>query len=169
MTAVDGCVIALVLLSVVVGIFRGFVREVLGLAGLALSVLIAWRFGVLLAPYLTMISTLLSVRVMAATVILFILSMIICTLLAYVIGRLVRGAGLGLADRILGGTFGVLRGVLIAALLVMLAAMTPLKDDPWWRESAFIPRLEWLAGELVKLAPVEWRDKAGRGQERQET
>ncbi len=167
MILIDWCIAGLVLLSAIVGIFRGLVREVLGLAGLAVSLVIAWRFGELLAPYLTALSTLPSVRVMAATVILFLLSMLICTLLAYAIGKVVRGAGLALPDRLLGAGFGVLRGILVAALLVMLAAMTPLKNDPWWSQSMFVPQLEWLANELVKLAPVEWRNRVSPGQQQE--
>ena len=159
MTLIDWCLLGMVLLSAIVGIFRGAVREVLGLLGLFLSLWIAWQFGELLAPHLLVISSLPSVRTMAASVILFVGCLLIFTLIAIVIGKIVRRAGMGLLDRLLGAGFGVLRGVLIAAVLVMLAAMTPLKNDPWWHQSLFIPHLQWLAGELVKMAPAGWRKK----------
>ncbi|MEK6805385.1 MAG: CvpA family protein [Pseudomonadota bacterium] len=165
MSLIDWCILGVVLVSAIVGVFRGLVREVLGLAGLALSVFVAWRFGELLAPRLTFISTLPSVRAMAASVILFVVCWLICMLLTVLLVKLVRGTGLSLPDRLLGSGFGALRGIVVVAVLVMLAGMTPLKNDPWWQQSQFIPQLEWIAGELVKLAPAGWRSKVGSDQE----
>ncbi len=164
MSLIDWGILGVVLFSAIIGVFRGLVREVLGLAGWVLSAFAAWQFGGLLAPRLTFISTLPSVRAMAASVILFIACWLLCMLLTVVVVKLVRGVGLSLPDRLLGSVFGTFRGVVIVALLVMLAGMTPLKTDPWWQQSQFIPKLEWIAGELVKLAPAGWRDKAGSGQ-----
>lgn len=169
MGVVDWCIAGVVLVSAIIGLFRGLVREVLGLAGLVFSLFLAIQFGELLAPRLTLISALPSVRLMAASVILFVSSLLLCTLLAMVIGKLVRGAGLALPDRLFGAAFGVLRGIVIAALLVALAGMTPLKKDPWWQQSVFIPRLEWITRELVKLAPAGWRNKASPATQEQET
>ena len=66
---------------------------------------------------------------------------------------------MGLAACLSGGGVGGLRGRLGCALLVRLAAMTPMKRDPWWQQSLLIPHLQWLAGELVKMAPAGWLNK----------
>jgi membrane protein required for colicin V production len=58
-------------------------------------------------------------------------------------------------DRALGIVFGIARGVVIVAILVLLAGLTEVPKDPWWRESAFLPHFQVLAVELQSLLPTE--------------
>ena len=58
-------------------------------------------------------------------------------------------------DRSLGIVFGVIRGIVIAALLVLMAGLTPLPRDPWWRQSVFLPHFVELAHQLRAYLPPD--------------
>ena len=58
-------------------------------------------------------------------------------------------------DRALGIVFGIARGIVIVAILVLCAGLTALPKDPWWRESTFIPHFQVLAVELQSLLPPD--------------
>jgi membrane protein required for colicin V production len=55
----------------------------------------------------------------------------------------------------LGVVFGVARGAVIVGILVLLAGLTPLPSDPWWRESMLVPHFERFALEIRGLLPAE--------------
>jgi membrane protein required for colicin V production len=57
----------------------------------------------------------------------------------FIIGQLVEKTGFSGTDRTLGAVFGILRGVLVVALVVILAALTPIPQDPWWKQSYLLP------------------------------
>jgi membrane protein required for colicin V production len=74
------------------------------------------------------------------------------------ISLLLKAAGLGLLDRLLGAGFGVLRGVLVVLAAVLVAGMTPLPKAVWWRDAMLAPPLEtviiaakpWLPEDAAK-------------------
>ena len=58
-------------------------------------------------------------------------------------------------DRALGVIFGIARGIVIVAILVLFAGLTALPKDPWWKESLFLPHFQVLAVEIQNLLPPE--------------
>ena len=70
-------------------------------------------------------------------------------------GMIVDKTGMTGTDRVLGMVFGAARGVVITALLVLAAGMTPLPQDPWWRQSALVPQFERLAVTIRETLPPE--------------
>lgn len=148
----DWCLIGLIALSALIGLFRGLVREVFSLFLWAAAVWLGLNYSRHFAVYLEPIVPLPSARQAIAFVAVFFITLVAGGLVGFVLGKLVAGTGLSGTDRLAGLVFGVGRGIVIAALLVLLAGVTPLPRDPWWRESKLIPPFEnlalWLRDQL---------------------
>lgn len=145
---IDYVILAIVGLSTLVSLARGFVKEAISLVIWVSAFVVASQFYLDLASFLTNISDQL-LRNAAAVAILFIATIIVGSLVNYVISQLVEKSGLTGTDRILGLVFGAIRGVLIvSALLFFVDAFTPLSDSPWWQQSKLIPEfkviVEWF-------------------------
>ncbi|MDN5862804.1 MAG: CvpA family protein, partial [Salinisphaera sp.] len=80
---------------------------------------------------------------------------ILGALVSHFIAQLVDSTGFSGTDRALGGVFGVLRGVGLLILLVLLAGLTPVPQDPWWQQSLFIGHLEQAAIWVRDLLPED--------------
>jgi membrane protein required for colicin V production len=86
-----------------------------------------------------------SARLGAAFLLIFIAILLAGMLVSALASRLVQAGGLGLADRALGAVFGALRGVVVVAVLVMLASLTPLAQDKAWEQSRLVGYFELLS------------------------
>lgn len=145
---IDYVILAIVGLSTLVSLARGFVKEAISLVIWVSAFVVASQFYLDLASFLTNISDQL-LRNAAAVAILFIATIVVGSLVNYFISQLVEKSGLTGTDRILGLVFGAIRGVLIvSALLFFVDAFTPLSDSPWWQQSKLIPEfkviVEWF-------------------------
>ena len=87
---------------------------------------------------------------------LFLGVLLLTSLITFFIGRMVREGALAATDRTLGAGFGLLRGLVVIAALIWAAGTTSARQDPWWCESALIPRMEWLADTLKAVVPERW-------------
>ena len=148
MNWLDYAIIAVIALSTVISLVRGFVKEAISLAVWFAALFIASQFYADLAVYFTKINDEL-VRNGAAIAVLFVVTLILGALVNHVIGQLVQATGLSGTDRALGAVFGGLRGILIAsALLFFLDTFTPSASSTWWEESVLVPEfaviIEWF-------------------------
>ena len=158
MTAVDIIVLAIIGVSVALGVFRGLVREVFAL--------VAWVGAFLLSNLLAPEAAKLlprgmaseEIRLLVSYVVVFIVVLVGLSVLAILASKLVKVVGLGPADRAVGGVFGLARGVLVVMILVLLAGLTSLPRQATWREAALRGPLEtcgdyvkaWLPSDLSK-------------------
>ena len=156
MTLFDYVVLTTVGFSMLLGLWRGVVSELLALVAWVLAFLLAktWapRLSMELSPWIADQSLqYLSAFAMIVGVVL---------LLATLIRLLVRGmlslVGLGLFDRMLGLAFGLFRGVLLVLFGVMVGGLTMLPKQEWWREAALAPPLETAVVALKPWLPDDW-------------
>ncbi len=155
MNLVDLGVLGIVGISALLGLSRGFVREMLGLGAWLLALYGAWRFGPALLPAANSAfgnPDLASVAAYAGT---FVVLVIVLSLLANLVGRMVRVSALGGLDRTLGLAFGVLRGgLVVVAGYILLGALLPHPDawPPQIKQARTMPLLfegaTWLAARL---------------------
>jgi membrane protein required for colicin V production len=145
MTLFDYVVLTIVGASVVVSVMRGLAREVLALTGWVLAFVVANALSGAVAGWFTSVISDGSVRALTAFVAVFVVTLIAVSLLALGASRLLKGAGLGLEDRLLGSVFGLARGVLIVMVMVLLAGLTALPRQPAWSDAMLSPPLEALA------------------------
>src|SRR5512139_1078318 len=142
---VDYFIIGTIVVSALVSLLRGFVREALSLAIWILAFWVAWTFFRDLAPVFGNWVSTPSVQFGIAFGLLLIVTLLVGGILNYLIGRLIDETGLSGTDRMLGMVFGIARGALVVAILVLLARATPLPQDPWWRESALLGHFDRMA------------------------
>lgn len=149
-TWLDFVIIALIALSALFGIFRGFIREVLSLVVWVLSFWVGIRFTHDAAKYLESLIPNEDARLVAAFVVLFFAVLVVGMLISRVVWKLVRASGIS-GDRTLGALFGLLRGVVIVAVLVLVTAITPLAGDEAWRQSILTGYFESFALRALDL------------------
>lgn len=156
---VDYVIIAVIALSAVIGLARGLIREVLSLVIWVAAGGVAWVFHRTLADQLTPWLSTPSVRVGVAFVILVFVVLILGAIFGQLLTTLIDRTGLTGTDRLLGILFGAARGAVLVALMVYLAALTPMLEDPWWNESHLIGHFQTLADRLLDLIPPEIQAK----------
>jgi len=148
----DYTIIAVLGLSVLMGLWRGFVVEVLALAVWACAFWVAWLLGPTLAERLSDSISTPSARVLLAYALCFIAVLVAGAIVTFIMRKLVEGSGLSGSDRLLGMVFGLARGLALVVLVVFLLGFTPFSQDPWWRASRLLPGFEngarWLGSRL---------------------
>ena len=142
---VDYTILAVIGLSALISLMRGFVREALSLAGWILAFWVALTFTRELADLLPASISVPSARLAIAFLSLFFLALLLAALVNFLAVQLVEKTGLSGPDRLLGAGFGIARGAVIVAILVLLAGFTAVPRDPWWRSSVLIPQFQQLA------------------------
>ncbi len=156
MTAFDYVVLTIVVASIVIGILRGLVREVLSLLAWIAAFVVANRYGADMAALLPDAAPAGTLRLVAGFAILFIGTLLIAALVNGAIAHIIEASGLKIADRGLGGLFGFARGALIVLTLVILAGMTGLPREPVWRNALLSPLAESAARIVKPWLPDEW-------------
>ena len=148
---IDIALLAVFLLSVLVGLWRGFVFEIVSLLGWLVAFIIANSAGPLLAEFIPLGSAESPLRLWIAYAVVFVLVLITCTLLARMLRALVSATPLSFIDRLLGGAFGVARGALILVVLGTLVMLSPYATSTPWKNSH---GALWLGLALEGLKPV---------------
>jgi membrane protein required for colicin V production len=149
----DIAILAVLGLSVLVGMWRGFVSEVLALAVWVCAFWVAWLLGPALAERFSGSISTPSARILLACAICFVAVLVAGAIVTWLVRKLVAGSGLSGTDRLLGMVFGLVRGLALVVLLVLLLGFTPFSRDPWWRESRLMPRFEDGARWVVARFP----------------
>ena len=148
----DYAILAVITISLLVGALRGFIKEVFSLLVWAAAFFVAYHYGGDVAALMENAVTLPSARTAMGFTGLFVAVLLVGGLLNYLLGRLVEGTGLSGTDRLLGGLFGAARGLLLVVAILLVAGLTPIPADPWWKESPTIARMmplvDWAASYL---------------------
>ena len=155
MNWVDYLIIAVIVVSALVGVARGLIREVLSLGVWILALLVAWFFHHDVAEMLTPYLSQPSLRILVAFAALVVAVLFVGAILGAIMVALVDRAGLNGVDRFLGLGFGAARGALIVAMAVFLAALTPLPSDPVWGESRLLGDFQNMADWLLDRVPED--------------
>lgn len=138
------------LLSTVVGMWRGLVREVMSLVGWLVAYMVAQTHGAMVGLQLPVSEPGSPLNVLAGMVVVFIGVWLAWALLTWAVRQVLVASGLDGTDRLLGATFGLLRGLLVALLLVLGVSMTPVQQWEPWQASHAVP---WLHVMLMQLRP----------------
>jgi membrane protein required for colicin V production len=163
MTAFDLLVIGIVGLSTVFAFWRGFVRVIASLVAWVVGVLAAIRFSDVLGAMFPDFGESPATRYVVAFAIILVVVLLIGALVGFLVSRLLQAVGLGFLDRALGALFGVVRGILIAVLLVLFAGLTTLPRNDWWQNALSSPALVAAALSLRPWLPKAWADRLDYG------
>jgi membrane protein required for colicin V production len=135
MAALDWIFCAVLLLSVLLGAWRGLVFEVLSLLSWLVALIAARYFAIDMALLLPMQGSSDGLRYAAGFVLVFVAVLLVGSLIAVVSKKLMTSVGLRPVDRVLGALFGSLRGGLLLLLATAVVHATPLKSTAAWQES----------------------------------
>ncbi len=150
---VDIVVAVIIGMSMVIGLFRGLIKESVSLATWILGIWLGLVFSAPVAEYLPVGIESLTVKTVIAFVVIFLGVLLVGGILNYIAGQLIDKTGLSGTDRILGMVFGVLRGGLIVAVLVLLANLTNMPQEAWWQESLSLPYFNDIALWIRDVMP----------------
>lgn len=155
---VDYTITGLMLISALVGLLRGFIKEAFALATWVVAIWVGTQYShdvsLLLPPSISLPSARMALGFAAV----FAVTLILGSLISVLLSHLVQKTGLSGTDRLVGLGFGIIRGSVLVAILVMLAGLTPLPADPWWKQSQLIPPFQSLAVWLKDHIPPNLAD-----------
>lgn len=153
----DWALIVILSLSSLISIKRGFFKECISLVVWVLAFFVALTFHEQLAVLLQGVIDSSSARYLVSYTILFVLTLIVGSMVNYLMAELVKMTGLSATDRALGVVFGLARGVIIImALLIFLPMLLPVAQDSWWQQSQLIPQFllmeHWCRDTFAQLS-----------------
>jgi membrane protein required for colicin V production len=155
MAVFDYVVIGIVALSLIIGLWRGVVGEVIALIAWVAAVMGAVEFGAQTGQAVFAGIADPAVRALAGCVLVFVGVLVAMSLIRLAVREMVKALGMTLSDRLLGMVFGMVRGVLAVMLLVAGAGMTSAPEQPWWKEAVLTPPLETAVLAVKPLLPDE--------------
>jgi len=152
MVWIDWCIVVILAVSVVFGVLRGFVKEALGLAAWVIGFWVALAHWQMLASKLGRYIDSGSSSAVAAFAVLLFGTLLIGAVINHFIAKGLEKAGLQALDRALGGLFGLVRGVAIAAVMLLFAGLLHADRSEAWRKSKLLPyfgpTVAWLRSHL---------------------
>ncbi|MGI9270693.1 MAG: CvpA family protein [Woeseiaceae bacterium] len=153
MPIIDILIAVALTISVVVGIFRGFVKEAISIAALLVAIWAALFFGPEIGEVSERWISSEELQVWFGRVLVFIVILSLGGLIGWGISKLVRLSVLSGIDRLVGAVFGAARGVLFVALFILGGEYAGFDNDRWWLQSKLIPHFEVVAEWIKVMAP----------------
>ena len=147
----DGLLLAVLLLSVLLGAWRGLVYEVLSVASWVAAFVLAQGYADEAALMLPLDSLSPPLRLAVGFLVVFIAVAFAGGLLAWLVKKLVASVGLRPVDRVLGSAFGLARGVVMLLAFAVVVSMSPMRDAAWWEDSVVA---DALVGTLHSIKPL---------------
>lgn len=138
MASVDIIILCVLIISMLVGVIRGFIKEVLSLLSWIAALFLAAYFSLPLGQFLAPFIDNEVLRRISAFVLIFVIVVFLGSLIANSIAKLTTATGLRGVDRALGGLFGLLRGTVVIFLgFLLLLSLEGTQD--WWQGSILVP------------------------------
>jgi membrane protein required for colicin V production len=156
MNVVDLAILVILLIGVISGLARGFVRGIMGFVGLILGVLIAASNYQRLAPFLSFIPGARGPRIVSF-LILFLVVLLLVGVVARLVSKALKLASLGWLDRLAGGVLGFVAASLVAGILLLIAVMAGYEGSPLLTRSGLAPRVLNVTDGVVRLLPADAR------------
>lgn len=153
MTVFDYLVVFVLICSVVISTLRGLVKEILSLLSWIVAFVVANAYGESLAVLLPEMIPGGTTRLIVAFIALFIGVRLLMMILSMAVDALIKASGLTLADRGLGGLFGLGRGLIIVLAVVVVCGMTAVPQQPFWKDALLSPLAETAARTVKPFLP----------------
>lgn len=153
MTVLDLFILFVIAVSVLIGVFRGFIRESLSLISwiiaFSAAFLLAESASVYFEPYIGAPA----IRVVAAFATLFIGTLLVASVVSHLLYRLFIATAIAGSDRALGGVFGLARAAALLGAFILFAGITALPEETWWRQSVLVGFFDPVVLLLRDLLP----------------
>lgn len=167
MTSLHGLdigMLALLLASSLLGIWRGLVFELLSLGGWVVAYVVAMAWSVRVGPWLPIGEPGSSLNHAAAVLATFLATLVACSLAARLARLVIAATPLTWPDRLLGAAFGLVRGLVLLVAMATVVALTPAAQSGWWQQSL---GAQWLGVAIEGVRPLlpaelgRWLPRAG--------
>jgi len=166
MSSLDWAITAICLLSVLLGVARGVIRELLALAAWVIGIVLALQFAAPLGALIP-IEMPASMRIALAALAILITALVVAGLISAAVRAMLAAGKLTAEDRVLGAVFGMARGVLLVGAAVLLAGAAGATSQSWWTDSRILPWVQagvrfaspWLPEPLAEFSA---RGRQGR-------
>lgn len=152
-TIADTVILLVIFLSTLISWVRGFVREILSLLAWVGAFFVSFKFSHPFADVFTSYIKTPSLRIAIAFALLFIVTFILISLVNFCLTLLINKIGLSSIDKLCGAFVGIARGILLVGLVLLLTKLTPMTEDPWWKNSFLIPKFEPVETWLQSFMP----------------
>ena len=162
MVTLDYIILAIILLSAVAGLVRGFLKEVCSLITWILAIWLAWRLGPSLVPHLGGVLEREPYGLWAGRAIVFVAVLVVGAVIGFAVDHFVRLSLFSGLDRMLGFLLGLLRGVVITGFVVILAQAVRLDGESWWQRSKLVPIVAPVASVLRAVVGEHLPARAAR-------
>lgn len=150
----DYIILAIIGLSVLTGLFRGFIKELIALSVWVLAIWLAFRQSQWVATWLQPYIHDNTVRLIAAFIVILLVVLIAGSLVNALLSFILHRTGLSGTDRILGMGFGLVRGIFIVALLILAAKITVMPYEKYAKASYLLARFEPIVNWLYGYTPA---------------
>jgi membrane protein required for colicin V production len=148
---VDWALLAVLALSVLIGLLRGLIFELMSIAGWLVAYVAALWLGPQLAPHLAVGSPGSGLNQSAALALCFVAALVAWGLLARLVRLLIAATPLTVPDRVLGALFGLARGLVLLVVLATVVSLTPAAQSRQWQSSI---GAHWLAVVVNGVKPL---------------
>ena len=148
MIAVDYIILAILILSAIMGLVRGLLREAIAVITWFLAIVLAWSFASSLEPHLGGVLIGSPLRIWAARVIIFVGVLLLGGAVSTVLGHYVRVSMFAGMDKFLGLVFGLIRGVVIVGAFTIAVQALRMDEDTSWQRSKLMPYASGVADAL---------------------
>ncbi|MEW6561721.1 MAG: CvpA family protein [Pseudomonadota bacterium] len=155
MTMFDYCVFAVIMFSVLLGAWRGFVYEVLSMLGWVAAYVVARTFASSAVWYMPDSLQEEGLRTAVAFTVLFIIVLLVWAVFTWALSGLVKFIGLRWMDSFFGALFGVLRGLMLVVACVLLAGLTKIPQEQFWQNAWLHKPIEDLALTVKAWLPED--------------
>ena len=153
MPIIDILIVIAIVVSMIIGVYRGFIKEAISISALLLAIWAALYFGPSVGDIAESWLASDEIQTWFGRILVFAIILSIGGLLGWGISKLVRLSVLSGVDRLLGSLFGAARGVLLVALAILAGQFAGFDNDDWWLRSETIPYFETVADWIMVMAP----------------
>tara|TARA_Y100001968_G_C19017068_1_gene553335 strand:+ start:50 stop:577 length:528 start_codon:yes stop_codon:yes gene_type:complete len=153
MEILDIVILFATFISMIVGWFRGFVRESISISTLFFAIWGSMRFGSEAGRWFDNTINSIDLQVWAGRLLVFLIVLALGVIIGWVMSKLVRLSGLSIVDRMLGSVFGIARSALFLGVFVLIGQYVGFATERWWLEANIIPYGEYVADWIVEMAP----------------
>lgn len=150
---VDYVILGIIALSILTGLFRGFVKELISLTVWILAIWAAIKFSNTLDPWLTNYIHDSTIRMVVGFVAVLVGVLVVGGLVNALLSFILQRSGLSGTDRLLGMGFGFVRGVFIVSLLILIVRMSSLPHEEYSKDSRLYSKFDPVVNWLYSLTP----------------
>ncbi|MDH5392059.1 MAG: CvpA family protein [Gammaproteobacteria bacterium] len=153
MTGIDYAFIAVIVISTLFSLLRGFVKEAISLGSWIIAMWVSSTFASNLSNFMPQSIENPAFKMGLAFIILFVATLVLGVMVNILLNQIINKTGLSSVDRALGTAFGLARGILIVTVFVMLASLTSIQEQDIWKDSDLVDRFQALASWLQVYLP----------------